>query len=159
MTVFMEYGLTAECLLTWYPKGSTNNLGAPKMEGKVEEFSAASFASPGIGMGTSQAIGLGHGWSAADTFDTEQKVGASITVGTPPNALFPTIEATIELYVGKVTRRRKLVLPPDTTTPFMLNAAARSNEPRLEKTAAVFQGVFTAGSRRGFLVIPWTGRG
>ncbi|MHC9292431.1 hypothetical protein ACRCUN_08160 [Mycobacterium sp. LTG2003] len=160
MTAFMEYGLTAECLLTWYPKGSTENLSDPKMEGKTTEFSPASFASPGLGMGTSQSINWGRGWSAAaDAFDTEQKIGANITVVTPPNALLPTIEATLELYVGKVTRRRKLVLPPDTTTAFMLNADARSNEPRLADTAAVFQGVFITGTRRGLMVIPWLGRG
>ena len=155
----MEYGLTAECLLTWYPKGPTDNLSGPKMEGKVTEFSAASLASPGLGMGTSQSINWGRGWSAADTFDAEEKIGATITVATTPNALLPTIEVTMELYVGKVTRRTKLALPPDTTTPFLLNADARSSEPRLAHTAAVFQGVFTTGARRGFMVIPWVGRG
>jgi hypothetical protein len=146
-----SYHLKAEYLLTWYPIGETDHLRQPKMLGEVQERSTADFDNPGLGGGTFEVFHLGRGWSPVDTFDSEERIGASLEVGVPPKALFPTFEATVELYVGRVTRRQKLVLPPDTTTAFMLNAHARSDEPRLAKTAAVFQGVFTTGSRLGWI--------
>src|SRR5262249_17981993 len=62
-------------------------------------------------------------------------------------------EARIQLDIGRASRARKVVLPPDTRTPFMINIAARADDEELHDTAAVFQGVFTASPRLGLAAL------
>lgn len=141
---FLTYGLEVEWLLTWYPKRSNDN--PIKIRGGT--FRHKTSDDP-FEVGNKVNYLLGQGAEGdGDPISPNNIVAAFITVGVSKEGIF---QADLQLNVGSASRSKGLILRPDTITPFMINVAARGDNPEIRDTAAVLQGVITAGQRIGLL--------
>lgn len=144
----INWKIEAQWLLTWYPRFQAANLKEVKMRGGAASHSTGDFG-PGLGGGTRQVLLIGQGLSddgepLAPDGHGSSHVRASIDVGfAQERGQFFDIE--VEVIIGRLHQTRYLRLLPDTRAPFMINVHASGEDPAIQGTAAVFQGVFVTG--------------
>lgn len=140
----LAYKLEGEWTLTWFPTRATANLKDVRMRGGTisHRTNEAPFT---VGNQVGHFLAQGDETDKTeDSLEPNELVVAFITVGVTPSGIF---EVDLEVRIGPTSRKKYLLLPPDTKTPFMINVRPRSENPAIQNTAAVFQGVFTTGSR------------
>jgi hypothetical protein len=147
---FAAYNLEGEWTLTWFPTRAIANLQNVRMRGGTitHRTNEASFKA-GAQVGHLLAQG-DQTDKTEDSLEPDELVLAFITVGVGPSGNF---EVDLEVSIGPTSRKKHLVLPPDTKTPFMINVRPRGQNQAIQNTAAVFQGVFTTGSRLSLLSV------
>jgi hypothetical protein len=147
VTSFLDlsaYNLEGEWTLTWFPTRATANLQDVRMRGGTinHRTTDAPFRS-GNSVGHLLAQG-DQTDKTEDSLEPNELVLAFITVAVNASGIFVV---DLEAKIGSTSRKKTLMLAPDTKTPFMINVRARSGNQAIQNTAAVFQGVFTTGSR------------
>jgi hypothetical protein len=93
-------------------------------------------------------LGQGGGGASGDPLAHLNKATAFITIGVSADRTF---EAELEVVLGGARRRQRLVLPPDSRSPFMLNITTTENDQVIQGTALSFQGVIVSGHRLGIV--------
>lgn len=136
-----SYSLEAEALLTWFPTGSDARLKEARMRGvtfrhsiKDKDFDLGVF---GEAIRVIHSLGQG---GQEDSLALDNRVVAFIEIGVNQDGVF---EAELELVIGPTKRTKRILLRPDTRTPFMINLSAAGGDEIVKNTAAVLQGVFT----------------
>lgn len=137
-----SYSLEAEALLTWFPTRSNASLKEARMRGgtfrhsiKDKDFELGPF-----GEAVRVVHFLGQG-GHEDPLAPDNRVVAFIEIGVNQDGVF---ETELELAIGPTKRNKRILLQPDTRTPFMINLPAAGGDEIVKDTAAVLQGVFTA---------------
>lgn len=141
----IAYNLEIEWLLTWFPITSSAPLKEVRMRGGTlrhvntgPEAIRASGALHSLGQGLA-----GDG----DVLAVNRLVSANINIFLTPDKVF---QSELSVSIGRSSRRKFLVLRPDTRTPVMLTMHAAGDDPAIEDTVVALQVVFTASNRLGF---------
>ncbi|HEY3665059.1 MAG TPA: hypothetical protein VGL19_03625 [Polyangiaceae bacterium] len=123
----LSYGVTLDCLLTWFPSKPGSNLSGPRLHG-------ATFRRLSDEAGLS--VRVPHLVKLAGIFGPF----GSVDVGVE-NGLF---KAEVRLELFGAVRQAKLTIPPNAQVPFMLYVEQGNDGFENEGTAGVFQGVFAS---------------
>ena len=145
----LAYNLEGEWTLTWFPTRATANLKEVRMRGGTIRHRTTDGPFK-VGNKVGHLLAQGDQTDKTeDSLEPTELVLAFITIGVNSSGIF---EADLEVRIGSTPPRTKhFVLPPDTKTPVMINIRARGENQAIQNTAAVFQGVFTTGSRLSLL--------
>jgi hypothetical protein len=140
------YGLEIEALMMWFPTKSSASLKEVRMRNYTfRHFSTDREFSVGVFGERNEIIHpLGEQSDDEDTLTSDNSVRALLGVTVNHNGIF---EVDIELIIGKSTRRKRLVLEPDTKIPFMINLKAGAHDGLNKDTAVTLQGIFTTTPR------------
>ncbi|MGE0541321.1 MAG: hypothetical protein AB7R89_14195 [Dehalococcoidia bacterium] len=141
------HNIEVDWLLTWFPIRAGAALDGVRIRGGTfrHRNTDAVFAA---GNQQTHMLGQGGGSATGDPLAHQNAVHAFITVGVSADRTF---QADLEVVIGRSRRRQRLVLQPDTRTPFMMNVPAGGNDPIVQGTAVSFQGVFSASHRLGLV--------
>jgi hypothetical protein len=148
MSVFTNYRIEVDCLLTWFPVRHSASLQEPRIRADTfsyraddEPFASGNRAGRFIG----QALG-----GPQDGLDSRNLVRSITETGVDTDQVF---FMDLEVGIGARVRKRRLSLEAGTTTPFLITLhAAQTEDQELSDTAVAFQGVVTAGRRRSGLI-------
>jgi hypothetical protein len=148
MSVFTNYRIDIDCLITWFPVRHGAALTVPQI--RMDTFSQHADDPPfTIGNKIGRFIALDASLGQ-DGLDSKGFVRAFTTTGVDANEVF---SMELEVGLGRRFRTQQLRLEPNTITPFLMNIrAAPGEDQELADTAATFQGVVTAGPRRSQLL-------
>jgi hypothetical protein len=148
MSLFTNYRIEVDCLLTWFPVRFSASLKEPRT--RMSTFSYRADDQP---FASGNKAGIFHGQASGgleDGLDSHNLVRAITETGVDADQVF---FMEIEVGLGRTVRTHRLTLPADTITPFLINVrAAQGEDHELSDTAVAFQGVVTAGPRRSQLV-------
>jgi hypothetical protein len=148
MSIFTNYSIQVDCLITWFPVRSSARLKEPRIRMDTFRYKADDqpFASGGKqGRFHGQALG-----GIDDGLTSTNLVRAITETGVDKDQVF-FIE--FEIGIGHSVRNQRLMLQSGTITPFLFNLrAAQADDQEVIDTAVAFQGVVTATSRRSELV-------
>ena len=148
MSLFTNYRIEIDCLLTWFPVRHSASLREPHI--RTDTFSYRADDEPfASGNRAGRFIGQALG-GLQDGLDSRNLVRAITETGVDSNQVF---FMDLEVGIGGRIRTRRLSLEAGTTTPFLINLhAAQGEDQELSGTAVAFQGVVTAGRRRSGLI-------
>ena len=140
MTPFQHpsvYSLELQWTFAWFPVRESSELKEVRMRGGASLHRSIT----PLGYFLVDSPGLVPGQDALDAFG---RIRAFALIGVGSNGLY---QADLHMNIGSSVLDRRLILPPNTTTPFMMNVRYRGEIEEFKGTAAVLQGVFSAGSR------------
>jgi len=151
MSIYTDYSIQVDCLLTWFPVKNSATLKEPKMRMGTYQFKTSDPDFVFSGGGThSFRTHWGRGGLNDDSLEPRRLVGAFTIIEVDKNEVF-TMEILLDL--GRSHRNQRLFFQSNTTTPFLINLrAAQEEDPELNDTALSFQGVVTASHRRSDLI-------
>ena len=152
MSIFTNYYIQVDCLLTWFPVKNNAALNGPKIRMDTFKYHADD---PPFSAGNKAGRFVGQGLGGIDDgLDTRNLVRAITTTGVNEDQVF---FMELEAGLGSTIRKQQLIFQPNTITPFLINIrAAQSEDRELSNTALAFQGVVTAGPRRSQLIYLFT---
>ena len=140
MTPFQHpsvYSLELQWTFAWFPIRDSSELTQVRMRGG----SVLQRSTTIHGYFLVDSPGVVPGQDALDAFG---RVRAFASIGARSDGLY---QADLRVNIGSSLLDRRLILPPNTTTPVMMNVRYRGEIEEFKGTAAVLQGVFSAGSR------------
>jgi hypothetical protein len=148
MSIFTNYYIQVDCLLTWFPLRNSAALKGPRV--RMDSFRYNADDQPfAIGNRNGRFHGQGLGGSE-DGLESRNLVRAITETGVDKDQVF---FIDFEVGLGSSVRKQRLIFPSSTTTPFLFNLrAAQGEDQELNDTAVAFQGVVTAGPRRSQLI-------
>lgn len=148
MSIFTNYYIQVDCLLTWFPVKNNAALNGPKIRMDTFKYYADD---PPFAAGNKAGRFHGQGLGGIDDgLDSRNLVRAITTTGVNGDQVF---FMEFEAGLGSTIRKQQLIFQPNTITPFLINIRAAQGEDReLRDTALAFQGVVTAGPRRSQLI-------
>jgi len=148
MSLFTNYRIDIDCLITWFPVRHGAALTVPQT--RMDTFSYHADDPPfTVGNLAGRFIALDPSLGQ-DGLDSAGFVRAITETGVDANEVF---FMDLEVGLGGRFRTKRLSLESNTVTPFLMSIRAAPGEGHeLADTAATFQGVITAGPRRSQLV-------
>lgn len=148
MSLFTNYSIHVDTLITWFPVNANARVNAPRTRMDTFRYTADDppFATGGkAGRFHGQALG-----GIDDGLTPTNLVRAVTQTGVDADQVF---FMELEVGIGRSVRTQRLQFPSATTTPFLFNLrAAQNDDEEVLDTAVAFQGVVTAGRRRSELV-------
>jgi hypothetical protein len=134
---FGSYRLELEAVLTWFPTSSSAALKEVRMRGTTLVRSSRD----DVFIAGNQIIHNMGQTGPEDLLAPNGSVVGFIKIGVNQDDDF---EVEYELVAGASRRSKRIRIPPDTRTPFMIHLAGAGNDDALAGTAAVLQGVIVA---------------
>lgn len=147
MSIFTNYYIQVECLLTWFPVRNSADLKEPKVRMHRSTYHADDLP---FSSGNQEIILIGEGNFYDDSLVSSNLAYSNLIIGVDEHKVF-FMDTYLEL--GRSTRKEHIIFKSNTITPFLFTLLAMPEEdPELNNTAIALQGVVTASPRRSELI-------
>jgi hypothetical protein len=147
MSIFTNYSIQVDCLITWFPVKSSARLREPRM--RMSSFKYRADDQP-FSSGGKAGIFHGEALGGIDDGLTSTNLVRAITeTGVDTDQIF---FMDVQLGIGRNVRNERLIIPSNAITPFQFNVRAlQEDDQEVTDTAVSFQGVATASRRKSEL--------
>jgi len=147
MSIYTNYNIQIDSLLTWFPVKNSARLKEPRMRMCTVKYNTNDQV---FVIGNRIGRFIGQGLDNDDALESRNLVVAFTETGVNENEVFYT---DFQVRLGRSVRDQRLIFQSNTITPFLINLrAAQEEDPELNDTAVSFQGVVTASRRRSDLI-------
>lgn len=141
MSTFTNYGIEVDCLITWFPVRDSADLKTPRIRSAKFVHHADDFL-PNTGVITTH----GQGGGGFEDELTSQHVFGQTDFSVDADQVFLL---ALYLQIGRKRKTRRMAVPSNAITPFLLIVRSSDEDNReIAGTAVALQGVITAGRRR-----------